>query len=340
MAKAAILIIIGLAAIFVAAGVGLSLWTARGVADIERRYPPSGSFAEIDGVRIHYVDQPSGGTRLGPPLPPVIFVHGASSNLSDASSVFAGRLDGERRLIFLDRPGHGWSARGPEDGPEPARQAAIVVGLMDRLGIERAVVVGHSWGGAVVAALGTLYPERAAGLVFVSPATHPWPGGVAWYYSLAALPVIGPAFAATLPYPVMHDSLGTAAATSFAPEPMPATYPEAARLALLLRPDEFVANARDVEGLNAAVTALAPRYAEITAPTVVITGDADSVVRPDIHSAGLIRAIAGAELVELAGVGHMPHQTHPEVVIQAIDRVTRRFLAAHPELWQGVPGEM
>ena len=97
------------------------------------------------------------------------------------------------------------------------------------------------------------------------------------------------------------------ARTVFAPQEAPADYAERAAIALVLRPQTFLANARDVAGLNAFVTRQAPRYASIKAPTVIITGDRDTVVSPDIHARRSLRRLPQSKLVVLEGVGHMPH---------------------------------
>lgn len=298
--------------------------TAIGSRRIGRGLRSVGRFVRVDGVDLHILDEGAAG---GPgELPPVVFLHGASGNLNEPRTAMAGRLTG-RRCLYLDRPGHGHSTRPDRRYASPARQADLVAGLLAHLGIERAVVVGHSWGGAVAAALAVAHPDRIAGLVLVAPATHPWPGGVSWTYRLAAQPVIGPLFAWTLVYPVGIATLETAMAGVFHPEPVPDRYRQSAHIDLVLRPKAFVANAEDVADLKANVTALAPRYPEITAPTVIVTGDRDAVVWPSIHSEGLKRDIAGAELVMLPGAGHMPHHTHPDAVVAAIARVTERHLA-------------
>ena len=69
------------------------------------------------------------------------------------------------------------------------------------------------------------------------------------------------------------------------------------------------------------VTALSRRYAEIKAPCVIITGDADDTVSPGIHSQGLARDIEGAKLVVLEGVGHMPHHARPDAILAAVDEI-------------------
>ena len=88
---------------------------------------------------------------------------------------------------------------------------------------------------------------------------------------------------------------------------------------LLLRPREFIANARDLVTLKAAVAEQAPRYAEIKAPVTIITGDADKTVSTNIHSRPLAAAAPNAKLIVLPGVGHMVQKAAPDLVIAEIE---------------------
>ena len=317
--------------ILVTGGLVLFGWTRVGVAKIEERHPPVGAFAGPQGERTHYLDVPQGSGVLeyppagGDPLPPMLVLHGASANLLDQVHAHAPTLAGRGRLVFVDRPGHGWSDRG--DAETPLAQAARYVALMDEIGLERAIVVCHSLGCASAAALAVEYRERVAGLVFLAPATHPWPGGVTWYYELASMPVVADLFANTLVYPVGQASLEAGSARVFAPDEPPANYARKAAIPLFLRPQTFRANARDVKGLNRFVRAFQPRYEEITAPTVIVTGDTDSVVAPSIHSVGLERDIEGARLVVLRDTGHKPDHAAREAVVRAIEEVAARATA-------------
>ncbi|EFL88815.1 alpha/beta fold hydrolase [Ahrensia sp. R2A130] len=283
---------------------------------IEAQYPPAGEFADVAGVRLHYLDVPAEASEK----PPVVFLHGASGNLHDQRGAFEAKLKGSRRMLFIDRPGHGYSQRG--EAETPAQQADLIAGLLDQLGIERAVIVGHSLGSASTAALGVLHPEKVQGLVFLAPATHVWPGGVTWYYSIAALPVIGNMFTETLSLPVGMTALETGTKSVFDPNAVPQGYVENAAIPVFLRPSVFRANARDVAGLKGFVTEFSKRYSEIKAPTVIITGDTDDIVAPSIHSIGLERDIEGAELIILPGVGHKPDYVATDRIIQAIDKVS------------------
>jgi pimeloyl-ACP methyl ester carboxylesterase len=88
---------------------------------------------------------------------------------------------------------------------------------------------------------------------------------------------------------------------------------------LLLRPREFLANARDLVTLKAAVNEQAPRYADIKVPTVVITGDLDKTVSTIRHSRPFAAAVQGARLIVLPEVGHMVQNAAPELVISEIE---------------------
>ncbi len=300
--------------------VALAGATRLGAWTIERRHPPAGEFAEVNGTRMHYVHVPAGPAA---DLPPILFLHGASGNLLDQMLPVRPLLEGRAEMLFPDRPGHGWSQRGP-DNDTPFKQVRTIAALMDRLGIADAIVVGHSFGGAVAGAFALEFPERTRGLVFLSAATHPWPGAETnWYYRLSGTPVVGRVFVETLAWLGGMLSIRGATANVFAPNPVPEPY-ERAAIPLVLRPSAFLANAIDVGGLHGHVSEAAPRYGEIDAPTVVVSGDSDTVVYEEIHSGGLARDIPGAELVWVKNLGHKPDWIAPDLVVAAIEKVAGR----------------
>jgi pimeloyl-ACP methyl ester carboxylesterase len=88
---------------------------------------------------------------------------------------------------------------------------------------------------------------------------------------------------------------------------------------LLLRPREFLANARDLVTLKAAVAEQAPRYGEIKVPTTVISGEIDKTVSTGIHSRPFVAAVTGAKLIVLPGIGHMVQNAAPELVACEIE---------------------
>jgi pimeloyl-ACP methyl ester carboxylesterase len=131
--------------------------------------------------------------------------------------------------------------------------------------------------------------------------------------------VIGPLLAATITLPLGRLLAEPGARGVFLPQSMPENYLGNTATLLLLRPREFLANAQDLVVLKDAVREQAPRYGEIRAPTVVITGEEDKTVSTDIHSRPFAKTVPGAKLIVLPGVGHMVQNAAPALVVSEID---------------------
>ena len=293
-----ILIVIAIAAVAVRRARRRSPHTAFGA--IEQAHPPAGRFVEVAGGRLHVLE-------LGPAdAPAVVLLHGASGNLADMRVALGDRLAARYRVILVDRPGHGWSDRpGGSADASPARQAALIHQALERIGVTRAILVGHSWSGALATAYALAYPEGVAGLVLLAPVTHPWPGGVGWYNPILTARLVGPLFARTVALPLGKLLIGPGVQVVFAPQQPPADYRERAAVELVLRPAELIANAEDLNDLKAFITAQAPNYGAIRTPAVVITGDADTIVSPRIHAEAIAAVLPRGKLIVLPG--HGPH---------------------------------
>ncbi|WKC22703.1 alpha/beta hydrolase [Rhizobium sp. SSA_523] len=294
---------------------GFTAWQA---ARIEQNFPNIGTQTDIGGFAMNALHVPAGPEA---DLPPIVFIHGASGNLRDQETAFLEPLGGRAELLFVDRPGHGYSERGGDGNALPDGQAAAIAALMEKKGMERAIIVGHSFGGAITASFALFHPDKVIGTVFLSPATHPWPGGIDWHYRITAMPVIGWLFSHTLVMPAGMVLLEPATRSVFAPNARREAYVDEGAPALVLRPDNFRHNAQDVEGLLDYVTRIAPRYPEIDSPSVIITGDSDPIVLANIHSVGLKRDIRRSELIWLKGVGHKPDYVATDLAIAAIEKL-------------------
>ena len=301
----------------------LALATQAGVLLIERAHPPRGRMIEVPGATLHVVE-------LGPrdaAGPPIVMIHGASSNL-EALRPLGERLAAHHRVILIDRPGHGWSTRARLEDSTPKIQAAMIEAALQKLGIGPAILVVHSWAGALGARIALDYPERVAGLVMLAPVAYPWPGGVGAYNQLVTVPVIGPLLAYTITLPLGIFLTEAGARHVFLPQEMPKDFVADTATALVLRPSEFLANAWDLVTLKAAVAEQAPRYAEIKAPVVVIAGDADKTVSTSIHSRPFVSVVPNAKLIVLPGVGHMVQNAAPDLVISEIEAMIDKMTPA------------
>ena len=301
--------------VFVAALVLLALITQAGVFVLQRNYPQAGKSVEVSGATLNVVD-------LGPrdaPGPPVVLIHGASSNLKAMQLPLGEMLAAKHRVILIDRPGHGWSTRAREADSTPAIQGKMIDEALEKLGVGPAIFVVHSWAGALGARMALDYPARVAGLVMLAPVLYPWKGWVGWYNDVVTTPVIGPVLAYTITLPLGTFLTGPGARNAFLPQTMPDNFVSDTATPLLLRPREFLANARDLVTLKAAVAEQAPRYGAIKVPVVVIAGDADKTVSAAIHSRPFAAAVPHTKLILLPGVGHIVQNAAPERVISEID---------------------
>ncbi|OWV83617.1 esterase [Rhizobium sp. R72] len=299
----------------IAAAIGYSSYKGR---RFEATCPNIGELTDIGGYRLNALHIACPETA---DLPPLVFIHGASGNLLDQVGAFLQPLQGRAEMLFVDRPGHGYSERGGPENALPSGQADAIAKLMEKRGIKRAIIVGHSFGGAIAAAFGVRHPDKTEGLLFLAPATHPWPGGIDWYYHLAAMPVLGWLFNHAVVVPLGLRRLEQATLNVFRPNPRPDDYIAKTGPTLVLRPRAFYNNAVDCTRLLAYLKAHSPQYSRITAPTIIITGDSDSIVWEHIHSQGLARDIVGSELVKIRGLGHKPDYVATDVAIAAMEKV-------------------
>ena len=307
--------------VVVAALAILALVTQAGVLALQRAYPAQGRMIEVAGATLNVVD-------IGPREaadPPIVLIHGASSNLEVMRRPLGDMLAKNHRVILIDRPGHGWSTRTRTVDSTPAIQAGMIDEALEKLDVGRAILVVHSWSGALGARMALDYPKRVAGLVMLAPVAYPWPGGVGWYNKAVTIPVIGRLLAYTITLPLGLFLTETGARGVFLPQIMPDGFVSDTATPLLLRPRAFLANARDLVTLKVAVAEQASRYADIKVPTVVISGEIDKTVSPNRHSRPFAKAVPNAKLVVLPDVGHMVQNAAPELVISEIEAMIGEF---------------
>jgi pimeloyl-ACP methyl ester carboxylesterase len=302
------------------AAAGTAAWVAARARHAEQRHPPVGQFVDVDGVALHYVERGQG--------TPVVLLHGNVVMLQDfiASGLFD-TLAERYRVIAFDRPGFGYSTRPRGRLWTPSAQAGLLLEAFTRLGVERPIVVAHSWATLVAIALGMRAAARR--LVLVSGYYFPTLRVDAALVAPVALPVVGDVLRYTISALIARLLLRRTIATMFAPEPVPADYLSLLHRELLLRPSQMRANAEEGTLLVPAAARLRDRYADLDVPVEIIAGDADRIVDPQTHSARLHRSLRGSTLRVLPGAGHMLHHTHPAEVVAAIGE-TREAAPALP----------
>lgn len=251
--------------------------------------------------------------------PPVVVLHGQPGTADDWQWVTP-RLEDRYTVVAPDRPGYGRTG-GPAAGF--AGNADATAALLDRLGLERAVIVGHSWAGGAAIAFAVRHPARIAGLVLVSSVAPGEPVGLS--DRLLAAPLLGEAIAVTT-MGGLGLVLGNRRVQAAAGRRLEGRARDGlVALTRLTRPGSrvwrsFVAEQRF---LVAELDGLAPELGGITTPTAVVHGAGDRLVSPDVGRA-LAGAIPGAAFHLVDGVGHLVPHDRPQAVVDAVDEVAGR----------------
>ncbi|HYW73304.1 MAG TPA: alpha/beta hydrolase, partial [Pyrinomonadaceae bacterium] len=139
-------------------------------------------FIEIDGANLHFVMKGQGR--------PLVLIHGNPGSCQDWSRLYS-PISSRYRAIAFDRPGHGHSDR-PNHRPITVEvQAEMLHAALKQLGVERPIVVGHSWGGSLALVYALNFAENLSGLVLLAPAAYESDDGVSFLSKLPGWPVIG-----------------------------------------------------------------------------------------------------------------------------------------------------
>jgi pimeloyl-ACP methyl ester carboxylesterase len=248
--------------------------------------PAGAAFAEIDGVRLHFLDLGEG--------PPVVFLHGFAASLGIWRTTLP-IVASQQRVLALDLKGFGWSGRPPGDYSHEA-QAELVWKLLDARGVREASLVGHSWGAAVALAMALRAPARVQRLALYSPFVYqeqlppflPFMLAAGLGESLFSLP-----FGAWTRYRLslaFHDSRS-----------VPGALVEELGQALA-RPGAGAAALASLRAMDFAAQQI--RYPQIEAPALLLWGREDPVTPPE--AAGRLSRDLRGRVALYPGCGHFP----------------------------------
>jgi pimeloyl-ACP methyl ester carboxylesterase len=271
---------------------------------------PDSRFTEVDDLQVHY-------KATGEGRPAFILLHGFGA------SVFSWRevidpLGAIGTVVAFDRPAFGLTERplAWEEGSNPytpQAQVALVVELMDTLGIEDAVLVGNSAGGTVAVQTLLAHPERVQALVLVDAAIYEGGGTPGWIRPLLKTPQmdrLGPLLARQISRQgdaflesAWHDpSKITPQIREGYREPLRAQHWDRALWELTK-----ASRRRD----------LADQIGDLAVPSLVISGDDDRIV-PVESSIRLAEQLPNAELVIIPNCGHLPQEECPQPFLEAV----------------------
>jgi pimeloyl-ACP methyl ester carboxylesterase len=275
--------------------------------------PTRGSFVTLaGGLRLHYIERPGAS-------PAVLLIHGLPGTAEDWNLVTQ-RLPG-RRTIAIDRPGFGFSTGGYFPF---ARQLQAIQEVIERLHLGRAILVGHSYGGAISLGFAEHHPSEVRGLVLVDAAAtctriSAYALDQARLLKVMELPVLTQLADVTFSQLVLKLSAEAVAEEAFSPAPVdPALLHRV--LAINMKHGNLEAWAGEILEANGAIEGVNRGLHGIDAPAVVIQGDQDKLVYP--RCGRRLAATLPRARLEMVPGGHMALYTHPAVVAAAVESLT------------------
>lgn len=283
-------------------------------AGAERDHPPIGRFVHVDGTPVHYFERGQGS--------PIVLIHGSASLIEDfVVSGLVERLARAHRVIVFDRPGYGYTPRPRGNAWTAERQAALLVKACAALGVERPVVVGHSWGTLPALSWALDHRERISGLVLLSGYFYATARPDVVMAAIAGSPVVGDVIANTIA-PIQTRLLGPLGNMMiFSPNDPTDAFLNEMPFGLMLRPGQLRATAADSGQMSVTAARLSPRYGELKLPLAIVWGTGDKLVMQQAQSERLVAELPCATATPMPHVGHMIHHVDPDGVASAVLRV-------------------
>lgn len=269
-----------------------------------------------DGGRVLRLAGPDLNVKVEGRGPAVVLIHGFGSSIAWWNAVTPG-LARDHRVIRVDLVGHGGS-EAPAEGYSMRQQARAVARALDRLGVRRAAVVGHSMGGTVATALAEAEPrliDRVA-VIDTSPSTASgYDSDLGFAAKLYLTPVVGHLLARVRPESAVRDGVARAFAEDF-------DYPK--RFVEDVKRLTYPAFTGSRDGSNdyREARALDRRLARTGKPVLALWGPRDRIA--PVRGLERYRRIRGARARTVPGAGHTPMVERPGVTL----RLLRAFLAS------------
>jgi pimeloyl-ACP methyl ester carboxylesterase len=245
--------------------------------------------------------------------------NGAMSNEIAISGVL-GKAAQKYRVIVFDRPGYGYSERPRTTLWNPSAQARLFHHALQNMGVEKPIVVGHSWGAMIAVAYGLDYAADVHSLVLLSGYYYPTPRLDVPLFSPPAIPILGDLMRYTVS-PIIGRMLWPLTLRKMFYPNKPTTHFKHDYPAWMsLRPSQVRASASETAMMIPAAWRLAKRYHTLRVPAVLLAGKGDLQALARLHTERLHRELPNSELILKSDAGHMVTHTSPDSIVAAIDK--------------------
>jgi len=295
------------------------------VSLIERKYPPRGEFIDVETAKLHFLTRKKASDIENQENAPVVLIHGSSGSSADMELAFFEAFPPDIDLYAFDRPGIGWSETKlhPLEMSDPMKQAEAIHMAVKKLKLNKPVIVGHSWGGAVAIAYAKQFGDEITGAVSLAGVAYPWKGPYGWYDIVLTSPVINHVFSRLFLNKIGQLYVPLSIKSIFEPEVAREDYREGAQAEILLRPSKIINNSYYSYNLRRHLETMSEDYADIKTPFLIFAGNRDYIVNSKRQSERFHNAVAASEYILLKGVGHMPHHTQTQILADKIGRMSK-----------------
>ena len=282
-----------------------------------RAIPAHRRFAQTaEGRTIAYVEAGAGRD--------VVLIHGTLMTADDMRLGPMPALSQAFRCIAFDRPGHGWSDHVRGADASLWAQMETIRGAVRALGLERPVICGHSFGGAVALAYAQAHPDEIAGAVALAPICFPEPRLEQLLFGPRANPLAGDLLSRAMEVTLDTVLLPTLWRAMFLPQQMPQGFAAEFPFARAGSADQLVNEAENAVAMWLDLTRSVLGYAACRAPVRMLCGTADLVVNNQTQGAIAAAVMPTARFAWLHGLGHMLHHARPDAVVDAVTALSRQ----------------
>jgi len=272
-------------------------------AELEKRYfSSSPQIIDVDGLKVYYKETGPQGA------PALLLLHGFGSSLQ-AWDDWSLKLEQKYRLIRLDLPGFGLTGASPANDYSEEKDLAILTHFVDKLGLEKFSVVGHSMGGKMAWSLAASQPERVQALVLMAP------DGFPETKDIGTKPYEVPAIMGLIKYVLPKYLVQKSIEPAF-------VQADALNDALVNRYFDML-RAPGVRGAilersnQTIYTDPVPRLKAIKAPTLLIWGEKDQMI-PSTNAQSYANVLSNSTTVLIPKLGHLLQEEQPEKGLAAV----------------------
>lgn len=280
----------------------------RSVEALSARWaPPPSQFLELEGLRVHLRDV---GPRDDPA--PVVLLHGTSASLHTWEG-WVTELAPRHRVITLDLPGFGLTGPWPDGDLSLGRSLRVIEALLQRLGVERAVLGGNSYGGRLAWEYAALHPQQVVKLILVDAGGYPRHStSVPLAFRVAEVPGLRRVMELVLPRGLVERSVRD-------------VYGDPARVTpglvdryfeLALRPGNRAALVQRMQQVP--IEGDVSKLRRLEAPALVLWGGRDRLIPPE-DARRFAADLPRARLAVFEGLGHVPHEEDPVATAREVE---------------------